>query len=397
MAASIFASVSAHSENNPEVQTVNKSQALTFHVFSFIQNKYESVVLVKKPNNCYLSPSSNGFPEIAFPLLEILRNQSMNYALTATKTVSETYLTQFLLSSYVCNLDDAGICIVGYASHTKVKSLVLVSSSLSISFISQRFDRGRRYSHVQNRRASGSDDRGSAISTSVNVDFRQSSRIFSVTCLARAVGYSLTYYQGLGLVHVERSLKTGEENYRKRLKIIQIIIDRTSMRDARGSDFSKSSSPSSPSSQNLCGAHQSLFICTSAANSSKLICNCLCINFCTKSGTNKWYQSKIELLIQLILSSSSSSSLFLSFSFNGDKTNTSYLSIGFQSETPTLNREVFKEWKIRMINFLEGIHPRITEFLHNPPYIPVKLIPRVPATASTAEVPEYYQPKVQTE
>ncbi|KAJ9546890.1 hypothetical protein OSB04_019433 [Centaurea solstitialis] len=57
----------------------------------------------------------------------------------------------------------------------------------------------------------------------------------------------------------------------------------------------------------------------------------------------------------------------------------------------------FQQWKIRMVNFLEGIHPRITEFLHNPPYIPLKLIPRVPATATTAEVPEHYQPKNPTD
>ncbi|KAJ9561320.1 LOW QUALITY PROTEIN: hypothetical protein OSB04_006480 [Centaurea solstitialis] len=46
-----------------------------------------------------------------------------------------------------------------------------------------------------------------------------------------------------------------------------------------------------------------------------------------------------------------------------------------------------------MVNFLEGIHPRITEFLHNPPFIPVKLIPRIPATPTTDEIPEYYSPK----
>ena len=75
--------------------------------------------------------------------------------------------------------------------------------------------------------------------------------------------------------------------------------------------------------------------------------------------------------------------------------NTSYLSIGSRSKPPTLIREEFPQWKIRMMNFLEGIHPRITEFLHNPPFIPATLIPRVPATANTPEVPEYYQPKLQ--
>ncbi|KAJ9539478.1 LOW QUALITY PROTEIN: hypothetical protein OSB04_032211 [Centaurea solstitialis] len=71
--------------------------------------------------------------------------------------------------------------------------------------------------------------------------------------------------------------------------------------------------------------------------------------------------------------------------------------MGSQSKPPTLVREEFQQWKIRMVNFLEEIHPRITEFLHNPPYIPVKLIPRVPATATTAKFPEHYQPKVQSD
>ncbi|KAJ9542267.1 hypothetical protein OSB04_028773 [Centaurea solstitialis] len=74
-------------------------------------------------------------------------------------------------------------------------------------------------------------------------------------------------------------------------------------------------------------------------------------------------------------------------------TNTNFMSIGSQSKPPTLVREKFQQWKIRMVNFLEGIHPRISEFLHNPPYIPVTLIPRVPATATTPEIPEFYQPK----
>ncbi|KAJ9544415.1 hypothetical protein OSB04_024122 [Centaurea solstitialis] len=70
------------------------------------------------------------------------------------------------------------------------------------------------------------------------------------------------------------------------------------------------------------------------------------------------------------------------------------MSIGSQSKPTTLVREEFQQWKIRMVNFLEGIHPRISEFLHNPPYVPVTLIPRVPATATTPEIPEFYQPKL---
>ena len=115
---------SSSSDNNPVEQTINQSQALTSHAVSFLQNRYESVVLVKKPNNYYLAPVSDGFPAIANPLLEVLRNHPLYYALSATNSVPETYLTQFLLSSYVCNLDDAGLSIVGYASHPTVKSLV---------------------------------------------------------------------------------------------------------------------------------------------------------------------------------------------------------------------------------------------------------------------------------
>ncbi|KAJ9544897.1 hypothetical protein OSB04_024604 [Centaurea solstitialis] len=38
--------------------------------------------------------------------------------------------------------------------------------------------------------------------------------------------------------------------------------------------------------------------------------------------------------------------------------------IGSQSKPPILNRDEFQQWKIRMVNFLEGNHPRIAEFLH---------------------------------
>ncbi|KAJ9553355.1 hypothetical protein OSB04_017400 [Centaurea solstitialis] len=67
--------------------------------------------------------------------------------------------------------------------------------------------------------------------------------------------------------------------------------------------------------------------------------------------------------------------------------------IGSQSKPPTLIRKEFQQRNIRMISFLEGIHPRITEYLHNPPYVPYTIVSPVPATATTAEVPEYYKPK----
>ncbi|KAJ9552936.1 hypothetical protein OSB04_016981 [Centaurea solstitialis] len=55
--------------------------------------------------------------------------------------------------------------------------------------------------------------------------------------------------------------------------------------------------------------------------------------------------------------------------------NSSFISIGSQFKPPTLNRDEFQQWKVRMVNFLEGIHPRIVEFLHNPPYVPIRLFP----------------------
>ena len=73
--------------------------------------------------------------------------------------------------------------------------------------------------------------------------------------------------------------------------------------------------------------------------------------------------------------------------------NTSFMSTGSQSKPPTLIRKEYPQWKVRMVNFLEGIHPRICEFLYNPPYVPMNLIPRVPATGTTPEIPEHYEPR----
>ena len=69
------------------------------------------------------------------------------------------------------------------------------------------------------------------------------------------------------------------------------------------------------------------------------------------------------------------------------------MSTGSQSKPPTLIREEYPQWKVRMVNFLEGIHPRICEFLYNPPYVPMNLIPRVLATGTTPEIPENYEPR----
>ncbi|KAI3667097.1 hypothetical protein L6452_42142 [Arctium lappa] len=70
-----------------------------------------------------------------------------------------------------------------------------------------------------------------------------------------------------------------------------------------------------------------------------------------------------------------------------------FFSSGSQSKPPTLLRDEYPQWKIRMVQFLEGVDAGLVEFLHNPPFIPMTNVPRVPATATTPEVPEYQHPK----
>src|SRR5581483_913513 len=70
-----------------------------------------------------------------------------------------------------------------------------------------------------------------------------------------------------------------------------------------------------------------------------------------------------------------------------------FMSTGSQTKPPTLVKEEYPQWKVRMVNFLEGIHPRMCEFLYNPPYVPMNLIPRVAATGTTPEIPEHLEPK----
>ena len=112
---------SAHSRNvHPADQEVDQTQIST-KAAKFFTSGFEHTVLVKKPNNYYLHPKSNGFPEYTDQLLQILRNHYIHYALSATKPAAETYLTQFLLSSYVCNHEEAGLSIIGYAHHPNRK------------------------------------------------------------------------------------------------------------------------------------------------------------------------------------------------------------------------------------------------------------------------------------
>ena len=73
--------------------------------------------------------------------------------------------------------------------------------------------------------------------------------------------------------------------------------------------------------------------------------------------------------------------------------NTKFFNMGSQSKPPTLLRNEYPQWKIRIIFFLEGVHKELPEYLHNPPYIPTVVIPRVPATTTTAEIRKQIKPK----
>ncbi|KAJ9552865.1 LOW QUALITY PROTEIN: hypothetical protein OSB04_016910 [Centaurea solstitialis] len=90
----------------------------------FLSSGYENVTLQQKSNNHYLAPKVNGFPEYTDLMIQVLRNHPLSYALSATTPTPETYATQFLLSSYVCNHEEYGICIVGYVLHPENKTYV---------------------------------------------------------------------------------------------------------------------------------------------------------------------------------------------------------------------------------------------------------------------------------
>ncbi|KAJ9561844.1 hypothetical protein OSB04_007004 [Centaurea solstitialis] len=134
--------------------------------------------------------------------------------------------------------------------HRAVRSFGLTSV---YQILLLRFTRGRKSLQVQNQKASGSDDSGSAISTSMKADFGLSSRIFP---------RSINRYQS-------RSL----------------------------------------------------------------------------------YSSSFHLSFTLFF-----------FFFEMANTANAFMRTGSQSKPPTLIREEYPQWKVRMVNFLEGIHPRICEF-----------------------------------
>ncbi|KAI3758472.1 hypothetical protein L6452_06035 [Arctium lappa] len=66
---------------------------------------------------------------------------------------------------------------------------------------------------------------------------------------------------------------------------------------------------------------------------------------------------------------------------------------GSLTKPPTLLRGEYPQWKIRMVNFLEGMYRDLFRSVNIGPHIPMVLVPRVPATADTAEIPAYYEKK----
>ncbi|KAI3770591.1 hypothetical protein L6452_01730 [Arctium lappa] len=66
---------------------------------------------------------------------------------------------------------------------------------------------------------------------------------------------------------------------------------------------------------------------------------------------------------------------------------------GSLTKPPTLLRDEYPQWKIRMVNFLEGMDRDLLRSVNDGPHQPMVLVPRVPATADTAEIPAYYEKK----
>ena len=65
-----------------------------------------------------------------------------------------------------------------------------------------------------------------------------------------------------------------------------------------------------------------------------------------------------------------------------------YFDTASLAKPPRFNKDNFSLWKTRMELFLAGSDPRIPYFLENGPYVPFTLVHVVPATATSAEIPE---------
>ncbi|KAI3715257.1 hypothetical protein L6452_22230 [Arctium lappa] len=66
---------------------------------------------------------------------------------------------------------------------------------------------------------------------------------------------------------------------------------------------------------------------------------------------------------------------------------------GSLTKPPTLLRDEYPQWKIRIVNFLEGMDRDLMRSVTDGPHQPMVLVPRVPATTYTAEIPAFYEKK----
>ncbi|KAJ9566337.1 hypothetical protein OSB04_002303 [Centaurea solstitialis] len=106
---------------NSNDEEVDQTQVSTLAA-QFLNSGYDKVKLQLKSNNHYLAPKLNGFPNYTDLMIQVLRNHHLSFALHATVPIPETYATQFLMSSYVCNHEEYGLCIVGYVLHPETKA-----------------------------------------------------------------------------------------------------------------------------------------------------------------------------------------------------------------------------------------------------------------------------------
>ncbi|KAJ9557783.1 hypothetical protein OSB04_012397 [Centaurea solstitialis] len=102
-------------------EEVDQTQVSTLAA-QFLSSGYDKVTLQLKSNNHYLAPKINGFPDYTDLMIQVFRNHHLSYALQATVPIHETYATQFLMSSYVCNHEEYVLCIVGYVLHPGKKT-----------------------------------------------------------------------------------------------------------------------------------------------------------------------------------------------------------------------------------------------------------------------------------
>ena len=65
-----------------------------------------------------------------------------------------------------------------------------------------------------------------------------------------------------------------------------------------------------------------------------------------------------------------------------------YFDTGSLAKPPRFNKDNFPLWINMMELFLSGSDPQIPYFMENGPYIPTTLVVAVPATATTAAIPE---------